>query len=141
MPERSPRSRLLFLALTALTVAIGLATRRFGDALPASVAKYAGDVLWASMVYLLMVAAWNRASIRRIAVAAAAFSLAVELGQLYHAPWIDGIRQTRLGGLVLGFGFLWSDLLCYAVGVALAAALDYAMCGRRRTPAARTGLT
>jgi hypothetical protein len=24
-----------------------------------------------------------------------------------------------LGGLMLGFGFLWSDLLCYALGVVL----------------------
>ena len=43
-------------------------------------------------------------------------SIAVELSQLYHAPWIDSIRQTTLGGLILGFGFLWSDLACYAVG-------------------------
>ena len=26
----------------------------------------------------------------------------VEVGQLYHAPWIDSIRRTTLGGLVLG---------------------------------------
>ena len=48
---------------------------------------------------------------------AAGFSLMIELSQLYHAPWIDAIRRTRLGGLVLGYGFLWSDLACYAVGV------------------------
>lgn len=131
----APRSRLIFLALAALTVVIGLATRRFGDALPAFVAKYAGDVLWAAMVYLLMAAAWSRASIPRIALAAGAFSLAIEIGQLYHAPWIDGIRHTRLGGLVLGFGFLWSDLLCYAAGIALAAALDRAIAARRSSTA------
>ena len=41
----------------------------------------------------------------------------VEVSQLYHAPWIDTIRQTTLGGLVLGHGFLWSDFACYSVGV------------------------
>jgi hypothetical protein len=41
----------------------------------------------------------------------------VEISQLYHAPWIDSIRQTALGGLVLGFGFLWTDLVCYSVGI------------------------
>ena len=40
----------------------------------------------------------------------------IELSQLYHSPWIDAVRQTRLGGLVLGFGFLWSDLVTYTVG-------------------------
>ncbi len=44
-------------------------------------------------------------------------TVTVELSQLYHAPWIDSIRQTTLGGLILGFGFLWSDLACYALGV------------------------
>lgn len=27
------------------------------------------------------------------------------------------IRRTTLGGLVLGFDFVWSDLECYAIGV------------------------
>jgi hypothetical protein len=44
-------------------------------------------------------------------------AFAVEVSQLHHKPWIDGIRNTTLGGLVLGFGFLWSDLVCYTVGI------------------------
>ncbi|HYH80804.1 MAG TPA: DUF2809 domain-containing protein [Longimicrobium sp.] len=105
-------------------IGLGLASRGFRGALPAFVGEYAGDVLWATMVFLLIVAAWPGVSTRRAAIGAAAFALAVELGQLYHAPWIDAIRQTRIGGLVLGFGFLWSDLVCHAAGVALAVALD-----------------
>ena len=50
---------------------------------------------------------------------ALAFSVAVELSQLYHASWIDSIRHTTLGGLILGFDFVWSDLACYALGVGL----------------------
>ena len=57
----------------------------------------------------------------RPVLARAAISLAlaflVEVSQLYHAPWIDSLRQTTLGGLVLGFGFLWTDLVCYSVGI------------------------
>ena len=45
------------------------------------------------------------------------FSLTVELSQLYHAPWIDGLRQIRVAALLLGHGFLWSDLVCYGVAV------------------------
>jgi Protein of unknown function (DUF2809) len=65
-----------------------------------------------------------RASTRTIALLTIAFSVAIELSQLYHAPWIDSIRQTTLGGLILGFGFLWSDLACYAVGVGLGVMMD-----------------
>ncbi|HST58703.1 MAG TPA: DUF2809 domain-containing protein [Longimicrobium sp.] len=124
------RSRTLYLLLAVATVALGLASRRFGGALPGFVAAYAGDVLWAAMVFLLIAAAWPGASTRRVAGAAGIVSLAVELGQLYHAPWIDAVRQTRIGGLVLGRGFLWSDLACYAAGIALAAALDHALTRR-----------
>lgn len=127
---RLARSRLAFLLLAMGTIALGLATRRFRRSLPASVGLYAGDVLWATMVYLLFAAIWPRALIRRLAVSATVFALAIEVGQLYHAPWIDAVRDTRLGGLVLGFGFLWSDFVCYAVGIALAVVLDRAIIRR-----------
>ena len=57
------------------------------------------------------------ARVSRRAAVALATACGVEISQLYHAPWIDALRQTTLGGLILGFGFLWSDLVCYTVGV------------------------
>ena len=53
------------------------------------------------------------------------FSVLVEVSQLFHAPWIDSIRRTTLGGLVLGFDFVWSDLACYAVGVGLGLLIEW----------------
>jgi len=53
------------------------------------------------------------------------FRFFVEISQLYHTPWIDSIRQTTLGGLVLGFGFLWTDLIWYSVGIAIGAVTDW----------------
>ena len=92
--------------------------------MPGFIAAYAGDTLWALAAFLGIGLLLPRASTRTIALLAMAFSVAVELSQLYHAPWIDSIRQTTLGGLILGFGFLWSDLACYAVGVGLGAAIE-----------------
>ncbi len=60
----------------------------------------------------------------RVAVTAWLFAFSIELSQLYHSPWLDQIRQTRVGGLILGFGFLWTDLLCYGVGVATGCILE-----------------
>jgi len=51
-------------------------------------------------------------------------AFAVEVSHLYQAPWIDDIRSTTLGGLVLGFCFLWSDLVCYLVGLAAGVSAD-----------------
>jgi hypothetical protein len=67
-----------------------------------------------------------------VALAAVAFCFAIELSQLYHAPRIDSIRQTTLGGLVLGFGFLWTDLVCYSVGIAIGSVVELAIAARIR---------
>ena len=40
----------------------------------------------------------------------------VEISQLIRGDWLDTIRSTRLGMLLLGRGFLWSDLVAYAGG-------------------------
>lgn len=65
-----------------------------------------------------------RASTWAVGALALLAALTVELSQLYHAPWIDSIRHTTLGGLLLGFDFVWSDLACYAVGVALGVLME-----------------
>jgi hypothetical protein len=102
-----------------LVALLGIGSRRFGTHLPGVVAAYAGDTLWALAAFLGIGLLLPGASTRKIAVLALAFSAAIELSQLYHAPWIDSLRHTTLGGLVLGFGFVWSDLACYAAGVGL----------------------
>ena len=88
--------------------------------------------MWAAMVFWILALAWRRASTRRLAPVAIAIAFAVECSQLYHAAWIDSIRRTHVGALILGSDFLWSDLVCYAVGVGVAAALDVMIVGRDR---------
>ena len=77
------------------------------------------------MVYLFLGFVSPTGAIGKHAWIALAFSFAVEISQLYQADWINAIRHTTLGGLVLGFGFLWSDLLCYGVGVLLGVILEW----------------
>ncbi len=113
------RTRFVYIIAATVVGITGLASRRYRAQLPALVAEYAGDTLWALMLFLLI----STLMAGRPVLARAAISLVlaflVEISQLYHAPWIDSIRQTALGGLVLGFGFLWTDLVCYSVGIAM----------------------
>ena len=107
------KNRLQSLTIALILTPIGLATRQYGNEW---MKLYAGDVLWAAMIY------WGFKFLfaqepKGTAFYALIFCFLIELSQLYHAPWIDQIRSNRLGGLVLGFGFLWSDLVCYLVGV------------------------
>ena len=60
----------------------------------------------------------------KVATLAAATSLLVEFSQLYHAPWIDSIRGTTLGHLLLGSGFDSIDLICYAAGIGVGVLIE-----------------
>jgi hypothetical protein len=113
------RNRALWIVLILLTVALGLGSRRYATSLPRFVAAYAGDTLWATAAFLGFGLLLPRASTWRVALLAMSLSVLVEVGQLYHAPWIDSIRRTTVGGLILGHGFVWSDLPCYTAGAAL----------------------
>ena len=125
------RSRGLCAGLLIATITCGLASRRYANQLPALVGTYAGDVFWAAMVFWIMATASPRSATWQIAFAAMALATLVEVCQLYHAPWIDELRGTMLGGLALGRGFLWSDLVCYAAGVAVAALADLTLVCRQ----------
>lgn len=48
--------------------------------------------------------------------AALAVSYLAEISQLFSNPFLSATRSTVIGGLILGYGFLWSDILCYTVG-------------------------
>jgi hypothetical protein len=128
-PRRNP---LVQIAMIALASGLGIGSRRYADGLPELVAAYAGDTLWALAAFFGIGLVLPRVSTRTIALLAMFFSVAVELSQLYHAPWIDSIRDTTLGGLILGFGFLWSDLACYALGVGLGVMIEVVANGYRK---------
>lgn len=126
-----PRSRPVLTGLAAATILLGLSTRRFPDAFPSVVAQYGGDALWAMLVYWLLALIWPRVSPARLALVALAISVCDELSQLIDWQWLQAARDTRLGALVLGQGFLWSDLACYTAGIAAACAIDAVVRPRR----------
>jgi hypothetical protein len=124
-PEPSPpqRQRWRLLVLAGLVLALGWNTRAYAASLPALVGNYAPDTLWALLVFLIVLSLRPKMPTRLAVYISLGLSYSAELSQLYQAPWLNDIRATRLGGLLLGHGFLWSDLLCYTIGVALGALL------------------
>jgi hypothetical protein len=126
------RNRIVYAIVAANVIVLGMGSRHYAPELPEFIAEYAGDTLWALLVFLLIGLLMPRWPTWRVALVALLFSFAIELSQLYRAPWIDSVRHTVLGGLVLGFGFLWSDLICYAVGIGTGVAGEYLL--RNRSP-------
>jgi hypothetical protein len=121
------RKRVLQAFYILTVIILGLASRRYGELLPVWLAAYAGDVLWGLMVYLIVGFLLPKQKIYHIALIAFVFSALIEISQLYHAPWIDAIRSYRLGGLLLGYGFLWSDMGCYAIGIAIGSIIEWVL--------------
>ncbi|WP_458119035.1 ribosomal maturation YjgA family protein [Paenibacillus sp. Z6-24] len=119
-------SRMLYLSAVILTILLGLASRRYEAVLPGWIAAHAGDALWAAMIYWgLRLLTWPRRPFLA-AIGALLFSYFIECSQLYQAEWINRIRDTTLGALILGHGFLFADLWRYTAGVCIALVLDSA---------------
>jgi uncharacterized protein DUF2809 len=123
------RSRLTYLMAAIAVVVLGLSSRRYSRVLPEFLVSYAGDTLWALTAFLGVGMLFPRWSTLRVCVTALLFAFAIELSQLYHSPWIDQIRSTMVGGFILGYGFLWSDLLCYVVGLSIGCTLEMLLKG------------
>lgn len=119
------RRRSISAAATLGVLGLGLASRRWGELLPDFAATYLPDALWGAMIYLGIGFLRPRGSIRGVALAAGLFALLIETSQLSRDPRLKALRRTTLGGLVLGHGFSWSDLVCYAVGIGCCAFAEY----------------
>ena len=131
------RSRLLLFLGCIAVIVFGMASRKFPFLFPAVIGKYPGDAEWAQMVFFGLAFIWPRASTQRLALLAFAISCVDEFSQLYQAPWINAIRHTTVGHLVLGSVFSWVDMAAYAAGVLIGAFLDtlFARVARRRSDA------
>jgi hypothetical protein len=106
--------RFTYFILIIVTIIIGLLSRHY-TAIP----LFIGDVLWALMVYFIMRFLFIKVAIKSITIYSVLFCYAIELSQLYKAPWIDSLRHTLFGRLVLGDTFLWGDLLSYTGGIVI----------------------
>ncbi len=118
------RNRIVYVILIIMTIFLGLGSRRFSASLPSFLATYLGDVLWALMIFFIAGLLFKRKGTTWVGIRGLIFCYLIEISQLYHAPWIDGVRKTTLGALVLGFGFLWSDLICYTIGIVIGVLLE-----------------
>ena len=117
--------RIKYFILCIASMFLGLASRKFGDVLPELIAEYSGDILWALMIYWGFRFLLPSISKTHSMIMAAFFSYGIELSQLSQLSWLVYLRNTTLGALILGKGFLWTDLICYSTGIILGYFLDF----------------
>jgi len=126
------RRRPAALAAKGATIALGLASRRWPSALPASLGQYPGDAPRASMVFFGWRALRPRAHAREAAWTAMTTCLAVESAKLWQATWLVEFRGAMLGHLLPGRVFSWQNRVAYASGVLAGAVLDRRLSGATR---------
>jgi hypothetical protein len=120
------KKRIVYSGLIFLIILLGILSRRIPI-----VPLCTGDVLWAMMIFFIVRFLFIDARVRSIALVSLSVCYLVEVSQLYQDAWINSIRQTILGGLILGQGFLWGDIVAYAAGILLGFLIEVALNSKR----------
>jgi hypothetical protein len=125
------RNRTFYALLVVGTIAAGLATRSTLFNMSPVFGKYPGDCLWAAMVFWGVGMSFPALSTFRTAGLAVLICFVVETMKLLPWDWLNSIRQTTLGHLMIGRAFTWQNYIAYSVGV-IVASLGEALIARRR---------
>ena len=113
------KPRFVYFILAFLTIVLGIASRKI-----VGIPLFVGDILYAVLVFYGFRWLFMKNKIRLQIGLPLLFCFLIEIQQLSTAAALVAIRETTLGHYVLGQGFLWSDLLCYTMGIGLAYAVD-----------------
>ena len=120
------RNRKIYIPIIIFIVALGIPSRLDSQQFPNWYVTYAGDFLWSMVVYFL-IANIFRLEIKTAFISTLAFAYAIEVSQLFNPAWLESIRSIKVFALVLGFGFLWSDILAYTLGITFSVVIDKAI--------------
>lgn len=121
------QKRWLYVLLILLNIPLGLATRWYPQYFTPLLVTYGGDAFAASCIFFgsrFLFPGW---SLQKVLLISYLLCILDEVQQLYQAPWAVKFRNITVVGILLGHGFLWSDLVCYAVGVLLGVIIGTAL--------------
>lgn len=89
--------RLKVLCTIGFIIILGLSSREIQW-----IPLFMGDLLYAMMVFFIVQWVLIESNKLKIASIALVMTFAIEISQLYQARWINDLRSTFLGRLVLG---------------------------------------
>lgn len=118
------KCRIYYIVTVFIVLILGMSSREFSDSLPLFISNHVGDGLWASMIYFGLRAMLMNKNLFWSFWISMIFCFCIEFSQLYQASWLTGVRNSLIGSLVLGKGFLILDLIRYSVGIVLSLLID-----------------
>jgi hypothetical protein len=92
--------------------------------MPGLVRTYGGDVLSATCIFFGVRYVAHRRTLAQCAAIGFIICVLIELQQLYTGTWLVHLRDDTPLGILLGHGFLRSDIACYAVGTSIGVAIS-----------------
>lgn len=126
------RNPTTYLLIMAVIMAFGLPARMIQDRLPTWYTLYFGDYLWAMLLFFLLALTFRTMSTFNVAGLTLLFAYLIEISQLFHPYWLEYLRSIKIFALVLGHGFLWSDIAAYTLGICTGALLEYFLLLKRQ---------
>lgn len=114
------RNRVIYSLIVIGIIVLGIWSKKSHTFIPTFFNDYLGDSLWAAMIFFGIGFIFDTMKTGKVALGSILFCYIIEFSQIYHAHWIDNIRNTILGRLVLGSTFSWNDLIAYVFGIGVA---------------------
>jgi len=128
----------IYLLTMVMIAALGLPARTIQDRLPSWYVQYFGDYLWAMLLFFGFALILQNMSTFKVAIVSLLFTYSIEVSELFHPAWLDYLRSIKLFALILGFTFLWSDIVAYTLGISTGALIEWFLL--RKIPFRRTEL-
>jgi Protein of unknown function (DUF2809) len=116
----------MFGILIFVTIPLGLLSRA-RVSMPDLVRTFGGDVLSATCIYFGVAFCLPRWSTLKRTLFAFVICVLIEMQQLVTWHWLVWARDETPLDILLGHGFLWSDIGSYAFGVVLGAVVAVAV--------------
>ncbi len=108
--------RLKSLLVLILLIPLGLGTKSYRGFLGHFIRASGGGFFYTVFLFFCLRLLFPRQSRRNAALSATLASIAVECLQLWQPPFLQAIRQTTGGALLLGSSFSWVDWPPYLLG-------------------------
>ncbi len=111
--------RIIYFLLICLIIILGLLSRKISF-----IPLFIGDALYGIMIFFIMQFIFIDLDLKTLVFISLLICYMVEFSQLLQIEWLKNIRSTTLGRLILGQGFLWSDIVSYTVGITMTSMIN-----------------
>lgn len=118
------RNRITYFMCIIIAIILTIMIENYKNVLPLSIGNYLENVLKALIIYLFIAFIFKKISAINISVISMLICSCFSISNLCEIPWVDNIKNTSIGLFILGNSFVYTDLICYLVGVILGFVLE-----------------